>query len=141
MDRYYRAGAWSVFSQRHGPARHHRDQVCRQWWNHESVMMRMTALWQGYEVAYAEGGGAMSTWMLDHADRHFDRIMAEGGPLTECRSDHGSQMVRYPTDPLPEGLNLDAATVPPAQPGTDWQHSTQRPALNADAWLSTPGGV
>jgi len=84
---------------------------CRQWWNHESVMMRMTALWQGYEVAYAEGGGAMSTWMLDHADRHFDRIMAEGGPLSECRSDHGNQMVRYPTDPLPEGLNLDAATV------------------------------
>jgi hypothetical protein len=91
---------------------------CRQWWNHESVMMRLTALWQGYEVAYAEGGGAVSTWMLDHADRHFDRIMAEGGPLSECRSDHGNQMVRYPTDPLPEGLNLDAATVPPAQPGT-----------------------
>jgi hypothetical protein len=87
---------------------------CRQWWNHQSVMMRMTALWQGYEVAYAEGGGAVSTWMLDHADRHFDRIMAEGGPLSECRSDHGNQMVRYPTDPLPEGLNLDATTVPPA---------------------------
>ncbi|WP_028264608.1 DUF4913 domain-containing protein [Arthrobacter sp. MA-N2] len=84
---------------------------CRQWWNHQSVMMRMTALWQGYEVAYAEGGGAVSTWMLDHADRHFDRIMAEGGPLSECRSDHGDQMVRYPTDPLPEGLNLDATTV------------------------------
>ncbi|CAM3349600.1 hypothetical protein PSET11_03325 [Arthrobacter ulcerisalmonis] len=91
---------------------------CRQWWNHQSVMMRMTALWQGYEVAYAEGGGAVSTWMLDHADRHFDRIMAEGGPLSECRSDHGNQMVRYPTDPLPEGLNLDAAAVPPAQPDT-----------------------
>lgn len=84
---------------------------CRQWWNHQSVMMRMTALWQGYEVAYAEGGGAVSTWMLDHADRHFDRIMAEGGPLSECRSDHGNQMVRYPTDPLPKGLNLDATTV------------------------------
>lgn len=84
---------------------------CRRWWNHQSVMMRLTALWQGYEVAYAEGGGAVSTWMLDHADRHFDRIMADGGPLSECRSDHGNQMVRYPTDPLPEGLNLDATTV------------------------------
>jgi hypothetical protein len=91
---------------------------CSQWWNHESVMMRMIALWQGYEVAYADGGGAVSTWILDHADRHFDRIMAAGGPLSKCKSDHGDQMVRYPTDPLPEGLNLDAATVPPAQPGT-----------------------
>jgi hypothetical protein len=87
---------------------------CNQWWNHESVMMRMIALWQGYEAAYAEGGGAVSTWMLDHADRHFDRIMAAGGPLSKCKSDHGDQMVRYPTDPLPEGLNLDAVTVPPA---------------------------
>ncbi|QHK22655.1 DUF4913 domain-containing protein (plasmid) [Pseudarthrobacter psychrotolerans] len=92
---------------------------CRQWWNHQSVMMRMTALWQGYEVAYAEGGGAVSTWVLDHADRHFDRIMSDGGPLSECRADHGNQMVRYPTDPLPEGLNLDAATVPPTRPVND----------------------
>lgn len=92
---------------------------CRQWWNHESVMMRLIALWQAYEVAYAEGGGAVSTWMLDHADRHFDRIMAEGGPLSECRSDHGNKMTRYPVDPLPEGLNLDATTVQPATSGTE----------------------
>lgn len=92
---------------------------CKQWWNHESVMMRLTALWQAYEVAYAEGGGAVSTWMLDHADRHFDRIMAEGGPLSECRSDHGNNMTRYPVDPLPEGLNLDATTVQPATSGTE----------------------
>lgn len=92
---------------------------CKQWWNHESVMMRMTALWQAYEVAYAEGGGAVSTWMLDHADRHFDRIMAEGGPLSECRSDHGHNMTRYPVDPLPEGLNLDATTVQPAPTGDE----------------------
>jgi hypothetical protein len=56
----------------------------------------------------------VSTWILDHADRHFDRIMAEGGPLSECRSNHANQMVRYPTDPLPEGLNVDAITVRPA---------------------------
>lgn len=92
---------------------------CKQWWNHESVMMRLTALWQAYEVAYAEGGGAVSTWMLDHADRHFDRIMAEGGPLSECRSDHGENMTRYPVDPLPEGLNLDATTVQPATSGNE----------------------
>lgn len=92
---------------------------CKQWWNHESVMMRLTALWQAYEVAYAEGGGAVSTWMLDHADRHFDRIMAEGGPLSECRSDHGNNMTRYPVDPLPEGLNLDATTVQPVTSGTE----------------------
>jgi hypothetical protein len=78
-------------------------------------MMRMTTLWQDYEVASAEDVGAVSTWMLDQADRHFDRIMADGGPLSKCRSTTATQMVRYPTDPLPEGLNLDAATV--SQPG------------------------
>jgi len=92
---------------------------CKQWWNHGSVMMRLTALWQAYEAAYAEGGGAVSTWMLDHADRHFDRIMAEGGPLSECRSDHGNNMTRYPVDPLPDGLNLDATTVQPETSGTE----------------------
>lgn len=96
---------------------------CSQWWNHESVMMRMIALWQGYEVAYADGGGAVSTWILDHADRHFDRIMAAGGPLSKCKTDHGSQMVRYPTDPLPEGLNLDSATVLTGQQTNDSQRN------------------
>jgi len=86
---------------------------CSQWWNHESVMMRMTALWQGYEGAYTEGGGAVSTWILDHADRHFDRIMDPKGPLSKCSSAHTDGMARYPTEPLPEGLNLDASTVTP----------------------------
>lgn len=27
------------------------------------------------------GGGAVGTWMLDHADRHFDGIMTAGGHL------------------------------------------------------------
>lgn len=84
---------------------------CSQWWNHESVMMRMIALWQGYEVAYNEGGGAVSTWILDHADRHFDRIMDAKGPLSKCATDHTEGMTRYPTQPAPGELNLDALTV------------------------------
>ena len=81
---------------------------CSQWWNHESVMMRMIALWQGYEAAYNEGGGAVSTWILDHADRHFDRIMDPKGPLSKCTTNHTEGMTRYPTESVPEGLNLDA---------------------------------
>ena len=62
--------------------------------------------------------------------------MAEGGPLSECRSEHGNQMIRYPTDPLPEGLNLDAAAVLAAHLAT---HSDGAPMNRAAPQITQPG--
>ena len=77
---------------------------CRKWWLHRGVVGRITAAWYAWEAAHAEGGAAISAWILEHADRHFDRIMAENGPLRECKEKHTDALDIYPTDPAPESL-------------------------------------
>lgn len=79
---------------------------CKKWWLHRGVVGRLTAAWYAWEVAHAEGGSAISAWILEHADRHFDRIMAEDGPLRMCKSDHTDALDVFPTEPAPEPLRL-----------------------------------
>lgn len=79
---------------------------CQKWWLHRGVVGRLTAAWYAWEVAHAEGGSAISAWILEHADRHFDRIMAEDGPLRMCKSDHSDALDVYPAEPVPEPLRL-----------------------------------
>ncbi|WP_054009817.1 DUF4913 domain-containing protein [Arthrobacter sp. ERGS1:01] len=70
---------------------------CQQWWLHKAVLGRVTAAWYAWEDSYASGGGAMSSWILEHADRHFDRIMAEDGPFRRCKDGHNRVLEKYPT--------------------------------------------
>lgn len=79
---------------------------CAQWWLHKSVVARLVAAWYAWEDAYAAGGGAMSSWILEHGDRHFERIMADGGPFEKCKTDHTEGMSEYPTEPAPTPLRL-----------------------------------
>lgn len=88
---------------------------CRQWWLHQSVMCRITAAWYAWEDAYTAGGGAMSSWILEHADRHFDRIMHEDGPFKRCKEGHTDSLDQYPAEPAPESLRMKdtEADAPP----------------------------
>lgn len=79
---------------------------CQKWWLHRGVVGRLTAAWYAWEAAHAEGGSAISAWILEHADRHFDRIMAETGPLRACKSEHTDALDIYPSEPVPESLRL-----------------------------------
>ncbi|MDP9988621.1 hypothetical protein J2S98_003809 [Arthrobacter oryzae] len=79
---------------------------CEKWWLHRGVVGRLTAAWYAWEAAHAEGGSAISAWILEHADRHFDRIMAEDGPLRMCKSQHTDSLDVYPAEPVPESLRL-----------------------------------
>ncbi|MDO5867124.1 MULTISPECIES: DUF4913 domain-containing protein [Paenarthrobacter] len=79
---------------------------CRKWWLHRGVVGRLTAAWYAWEAAHSEGGSAISAWILEHADRHFDRIMAEDGPLRKCKSEHTEALDVYPAEPVPESLRL-----------------------------------
>lgn len=79
---------------------------CKQWWLHTSVVARLVAAWYTWEDAYAAGGGAMSSWILEHGDRHFERIMADGGPFEKCKTEHTEGMGEYPTEPAPAALRL-----------------------------------
>lgn len=77
---------------------------CQQWWLHRSVVGRLTAAWYAWETAHADGGSAISAWILEHADRHFDRIMADDGPLRMCKGQHTDSLDVYPADPVPDSL-------------------------------------
>lgn len=79
---------------------------CHKWWLHRSVVGRLTAAWYAWEAAHADGGSAISAWILEHADRHFDRIMAEDGPLRMCKQQHTDSLDVYPAEPVPESLRL-----------------------------------
>ncbi|MEV7574371.1 DUF4913 domain-containing protein [Pseudarthrobacter sp. NPDC089323] len=79
---------------------------CQQWWLHRGVVGRLTAAWYAWESAHADGGSAISAWILEHADRHFDRIMAEDGPLRMCKQEHTDALDVYPAQPVPESLRL-----------------------------------
>jgi predicted DNA-binding transcriptional regulator AlpA len=79
---------------------------CQHWWLHKSVLGRVTAAWYAWEDSFTSGGGAMSSWILEHADRHFDRIMAEDGPFRKCKTEHTDDLLEYPTEPCPDALLL-----------------------------------
>ncbi|MFK4299439.1 hypothetical protein ABH924_004622 [Arthrobacter sp. GAS37] len=104
------ARTFSVYYELHDAAPNAKNRAhpqmtwCTKWWLHRSVVGRINAAWFAWEVAHAEGGTAISAWILEHADRHFDRIMAENGPLRMCKSDHSDALDVYPTEPAPEAL-------------------------------------
>lgn len=80
---------------------------CDRWWLHKSVVGRLVAAWYAWEDAHVAGGGAISSWILEHADRHFDRIMAEDGPFRKCKPGHTEDVGEYPTEPCPPALRLE----------------------------------
>lgn len=55
-----------------------------QWFKHDSVVLRLTALWHRYEqLRKAEPTTALETFLRVHADYHMDRLMADGGILAD----------------------------------------------------------
>lgn len=67
---------------------------CTQWWLHPEVVARFKALWQASlqaEASVMDGdAGAMSSWWINHWDRHatviFDKTY---GPFRDCDPDQG----------------------------------------------------
>lgn len=58
---------------------------CDQWDHHPEAVVRLTALWQSWEVARANPSPLeMSRWILEHHDRHMEVLTSIEGPFTEC---------------------------------------------------------
>lgn len=79
---------------------------CPQWWRHIEAVTRISALWHAWEKSRLEDGAAMSTWLLDHADRHMDRLLSPDGPFAYCtaKDGHVSSAVPFLVDEYPDGL-------------------------------------
>ncbi len=91
---------------------------CEKWWLHLGVVGRMTACWFAWEAAHASKKPAMSQWILDHADRHFDRIMAENGAFSGCLKGHVDLLTEYETTEPPKPLQMGDEDPVTASPET-----------------------
>jgi hypothetical protein len=65
---------------------------CSQWWNHPEAVDRFRALYEQWLEAQANGG--MSSWWIDHFDRHTTVLFARRGPFGECGTTHVHKTAR-----------------------------------------------
>jgi hypothetical protein len=78
---------------------------CDSWWLHPLALTRLRALWQSWEVANAEGGLAMSKWLIYDYDHHITKLTTKGGPFHECHNGQHRTGANTIT-PVPEGTEL-----------------------------------
>lgn len=64
------------------------DTWCDRWAEHPEAAARIHALWEAWETAFADGGGAMSTWWLIHHAGHMDVLASSRGPFARCHNGH-----------------------------------------------------
>jgi hypothetical protein len=78
---------------------------CPEWWKHPEAVLRLSALWRGFEQRRTQPGDAVSAWLRDHLDHHMPVLMdADHGPLKGCTGIKGHAV--RPLTPMP-------LTVPP----------------------------
>ncbi|MGW1670283.1 DUF4913 domain-containing protein [Streptomyces sp. NPDC002324] len=86
---------------------------CPQWWQHPEAGARLLALWLAWEHLRKDPALGMSTWWLDHADRHLRALMdPDMGPFAACSPSDGH--TEQPFDPLP--VDLPAPDANPVLP-------------------------
>lgn len=65
---------------------------CSQWWEHPEAVARLSALHVQFLICLAEG--ALSSWWVDHFDRHAAVLFAKRGPFGECGLSHTERGAR-----------------------------------------------
>jgi hypothetical protein len=97
---------------------------CRRWYDHPEVVARFHVLHAAYRQAETTGSALdMSSWFVDHLDKHLDVIFSADGPFAGCSPQRHS--------PVP-GLEVGTTTAPhwPTDPG--YVEARQRAASQAD---------
>lgn len=65
-----------------------RNRWCPHWSTHPEVVARLRVLCASWLQVTRHGDAlALSAWMLDHLDRHLDRLMDADGPFAGCSPD------------------------------------------------------
>lgn len=64
---------------------------CARWTEHPEAAARLMTLWQSWQIAADADGWMMSTWWVDHVDRHLTVLLdKEAGPFYGCTPNHHS---------------------------------------------------
>ena len=83
-------------------ARLARARWCPQWWAHPEAVLRLTALWQSWELARAQPGG-FADWLARLFDPINQRLIAEDGPFSACTKERHTAATPWPNTYAPEG--------------------------------------
>lgn len=78
---------------------------CPQWWRHAEAISRLEALWRAWEHLRLDAATGSSSWWLEHADPHMDRLFDPEGTFKWCsvRGGH-KQLPPLPIEPPPAAL-------------------------------------
>jgi hypothetical protein len=77
---------------------------CSRWWSHPEAIVRLTALWQTWEVAQiSQDPAAMADWIRTYLDWLNPPLLSAVGPFNECNWTRHNQPQPMPTEPVPAG--------------------------------------
>lgn len=79
---------------------------CPSWWAHAEAIVRLTALWQTWEVARLDAAG-LAEWLRIHFDAINPVLLAADGPFASCTNDRHSEQAPMPTTAPPAGYWTD----------------------------------
>lgn len=60
---------------------------CPWWWDHGEAVLRLEALWRSFESLRLDGEFGIATWLRDHLDHQWPRLLSPTGPFARCSAD------------------------------------------------------
>lgn len=79
---------------------------CGHWWDHRSVLHRVTAMWRAYEyLALTDPARADEVFLRSMGDHHMQFLLGERSPMVNCRSQHSASL-NLDSDPREDTTNV-----------------------------------
>jgi hypothetical protein len=69
---------------------------CPEWWKHTEAVARLEVVWRAWEHFRRNDRTGLSTWFLDHADKHMAKLLDPSGPFKYCSVRHGHREMLAP---------------------------------------------
>ncbi|MCK9931055.1 DUF4913 domain-containing protein [Frankia sp. Mgl5] len=64
---------------------------CPWWWDHGEAVLRLESLWRAFESLRLDGEFGIATWLRDHFDHQWPRLLSPSGPFARCSPDRTSR--------------------------------------------------
>lgn len=69
---------------------------CASWWAHPEAIIRLSALWQTWEIARLVVGTGMADWLRNNLDSLAPVLHSGSGPFASCTPDKHSDQKPMP---------------------------------------------
>lgn len=80
-----------------------RARWCARWWAHPEAVLRLTALWQSWELARVQPGSGFADWLTRYLDPIHAQLISDEGPFSACTKDRHTDVKPWPVEFTPDG--------------------------------------